>query len=59
MTQQAISLADARCRAVERAWVLREAGRYLITQAEGDTRAYAEAIVRQAEEWLAARRITR
>jgi hypothetical protein len=29
-------LAEARCRAVERAGVLREAGRYLATCAEGD-----------------------
>jgi tetratricopeptide (TPR) repeat protein len=41
--QQAMSLAEARCRSVERAWILREAGAYLATQA-------ASAIGRQAEE---------
>jgi hypothetical protein len=50
--RQAISLAEARCRGVERAWVLREAGSYLAAHAEGDVRDQAQAIVRQAEDWL-------
>jgi tetratricopeptide (TPR) repeat protein len=55
--QQAISLAEVRCRGVERAWVLYEAGNYLAAQAEGDTRTQAQAIASQAEEWLSARGI--
>lgn len=55
--QQAISLAEARCRGVERAWILYEAGSYLAAQAEGEARAQAQAIARQAEEWLSARGI--
>jgi tetratricopeptide (TPR) repeat protein len=51
--RQAVSLAEARCRAVERAGVLREAGRYLA--AYGD--AGAEVMVRQAEAWLAERSV--
>jgi tetratricopeptide (TPR) repeat protein len=52
--RQAISLAEARCRRVERAWVLREAGSYLAAHAEGDARDQARAIMRQAEDWLTA-----
>jgi tetratricopeptide (TPR) repeat protein len=51
--RQAVLLAEAHCRAVERAGVLCEAGRYLA--AYGD--AQAEAMVRQAEAWLAERRV--
>ncbi len=55
--QQAISLAETRCRGVERAWAIFEAGNYLAAKADGDARAQARAIVRQAEEWLGARGI--
>jgi ATP/maltotriose-dependent transcriptional regulator MalT len=52
--RQAIALAQARCRAVEKFRLVREAGRYLATY--GD--AQAEELTHQAEEWLAARRIS-
>jgi len=55
--RQAVALAQTRCRAVERAWVLREAGRYLAVHAEGDAWSQAQALVRQAEAWLAERGI--
>jgi class 3 adenylate cyclase/tetratricopeptide (TPR) repeat protein len=55
--QQAISLAETRCRAVERAWTLREAGRYLSAHSHHVGRGQALVITRQAEEWLAARGI--
>jgi class 3 adenylate cyclase/tetratricopeptide (TPR) repeat protein len=55
--QQAISLAETRCRAVERAWTLREAGRYLSAHPHHVSHAQALAMARQAEEWLAARGI--
>jgi class 3 adenylate cyclase/tetratricopeptide (TPR) repeat protein len=57
--QQAISLAESRCRAVERAWILCEAGHYLGVHARDANRTQAQTIVRRAEEWLAARDITR
>ncbi len=57
--QQAISLAETRCRAVERAWILCEAGRYLGAHTRDVNRIQAQTIVRQAEEWLTARGITR
>jgi tetratricopeptide (TPR) repeat protein len=57
LCQQAMSLAEARCRGVERAWIVYEAGNYLAIQAGGDARAQARAIARQAEEWLNARGI--
>jgi predicted ATPase/class 3 adenylate cyclase len=53
--RQSISLAEARCRAVERARVLCQAGSYLATHSGGDARQTAQAVVRQAEEWLQAR----
>lgn len=55
--QQALSLAQARCRAVERAWVLREAGHFWAAHADDSRRTEAQALVRQADEWLAARGI--
>jgi tetratricopeptide (TPR) repeat protein len=55
--QKAASLAKARCRAVERARVLLEAGRYLAIHADADGRADARGLTRQAEEWLTARGI--
>ena len=55
--QQAISLAEARCRGVERAWALAEASNYLAAKADGDARAQARAVARRAEEWLGARGI--
>jgi hypothetical protein len=55
--RQAISLAEARCRGVERAWVLREAGSYLATHAEADDQDQARALVAQAEAWLTMRGI--
>jgi class 3 adenylate cyclase/tetratricopeptide (TPR) repeat protein len=55
--QQAISLAEARCRGVERAWVLYEAGDYMAARAEGEARTQLRAIARQSEEWLSARGI--
>jgi tetratricopeptide (TPR) repeat protein len=51
--KQAIALAQVRCRAMERAKLLREAGNYL--SARGD--AQVGELTRQAEEWLATRRI--
>jgi class 3 adenylate cyclase/tetratricopeptide (TPR) repeat protein len=51
--KQAIALAQARCRAIEKFRLLHEAGRYLAAQ--GDTR--AGELIRQAEEWLAARSV--
>jgi tetratricopeptide (TPR) repeat protein len=57
--RQAVALAQTRCRAVERAWVLREVGRYLAVHTEGDAWSQAQALVRQAEAWLAARGIDR
>ncbi len=54
---QAISLAETRCRAVERAWILREAGQYLGIHPHDVSRAQAQALARQAETWLAARGI--
>jgi hypothetical protein len=55
--RRAASLAEARCRGVERAWVLREAGSYLVAHAEGDAQAHARASVRHAEDWLTMRGI--
>jgi predicted ATPase/class 3 adenylate cyclase len=55
--QQAVSLAEGRCRAVERARVMRDGGRYLAAHADGDDRARAQALAHQAEEWLAERDI--
>jgi class 3 adenylate cyclase/tetratricopeptide (TPR) repeat protein len=54
--RQAVSLAGARCRGVERAWAMHEAGSYLVGLAEDDGQ--AKGIVRQAEEWLATRGIS-
>jgi tetratricopeptide (TPR) repeat protein len=55
--RQAVSLAEARCRGVERAGVLREAGSYLVVRAEADDRGQAQALIDQAEAWLTARGI--
>jgi tetratricopeptide (TPR) repeat protein len=55
--RRAIRLAEARCRGVERAWALHEAGNYLATHAEDDARTRAQAIMDGAEAWLAARSI--
>ncbi|GAB4536251.1 MAG: adenylate/guanylate cyclase domain-containing protein [Anaerolineae bacterium] len=55
--QQAISLAEARCRGVERAWVWLEAGDYLAAHAEGDVCARARQVASQARAWLRARNI--
>jgi class 3 adenylate cyclase/tetratricopeptide (TPR) repeat protein len=55
--QQAISLAEVRCRAMERAWVLQEAGSYLAARLEGDAVLSMRTMVQQAQEWLASRGI--
>ncbi len=56
--KQAVSLAEARCRAAERAWISHEAGTYMLTQADHNVRAQAESILRHAEHWLAERGIS-
>jgi tetratricopeptide (TPR) repeat protein len=56
--QQAISLAQARCRGVERAWVLREAGNYLAHRGEGLVQRQGRALVQETEEWLKARGVS-
>jgi len=55
--RQAITLAEVRCRGVERAWALCEAGDYLAAQAEGEAHLQARAFVETAETWLIARGI--
>ena len=56
--QQAMSRAEARCRGVELAWILREGSNYLVTRATGQARARALDVARRAEEWLRARGIS-
>jgi class 3 adenylate cyclase/tetratricopeptide (TPR) repeat protein len=53
--RQSISLAEARCRAVERVQVWRQAGSYLAGRGSDDAQQQAQAALRQAEEWLQAR----
>jgi tetratricopeptide (TPR) repeat protein len=55
--RQAITLAETRCRGVERARVLREAGNYLAARAEGEDHLQARTLVEMAETWLIARGI--
>ncbi len=55
--QQAVSLAQVRCRAVERAWLLREAGHYLATHPKQELSMQGHALGQQADDWLAARGI--
>jgi predicted ATPase/class 3 adenylate cyclase len=56
--QHAVSLVETRCRRVEHARTLREAGRYLTTHADRDLHTQGQTLVRQAEEWLAVRGIS-
>jgi tetratricopeptide (TPR) repeat protein len=53
--ERSVELAEVRCRAVERAWVWREAGAYLAAYSDGEACGRGQDVLARAETWLAER----